>query len=246
VAIAKASGGTRANAHKKSLPYWWDGELISSDGDTRYSDDIEDYYLPNSVRSKLGIIKNIHSYNDIKDYFQKNGVKVTTDLKELEDRADERLKVVEEMGQKLALAHMTYTDIFGKDALKSLKRINLYDSKSETTASFTVNLKGEHDPSVGTIRIRDYNINGQEIFHEFAHVLQDSRSRRGEDLLSFSARANRIANLSPKIRPYFGAIKEHREAERFAEAFGKGFQSGTKEGIDFIRSVYTAFKQHKL
>ena len=71
------------------------------------------------------------------------------------------------------------------------------------------------------------------IFHEFAHVLQESVKRRGEDAVSSAARlvGNKFAGS--------GVDK----AEKFADSFSYGFRDGSKRDIDFINHIRKMIKK---
>lgn len=213
----------------------------SSKGDAELTDSPKDFYLPKGVRNRLdSILDSVRSYNDFKAYLQKQGIKLSTDLEKLEkDEADNKeLRGVRDTVQKIAVALETYKETFGKDSVKALKEVVLYSREAEGQASFTTILKGEKDNGKGgRLLVSDFLRDGHDFLHEFAHVLQGSRVRKGEDLLDAAARMNRDAALPSHKRAYFGANPAHREAERMAEAIADGFYKGDKESIEFIKRL---------
>ena len=213
----------------------------SSKGHAEFTDAPKDFYLPKGVRGRIdGILESVRSYNEFKAYLQKQGIKLSTDLEKLEkEEADNKeLRAVRETMQKIAVALETYKETFGKDSAKALKEIVLYSNETSGQASFTTILKGEKDDGKGgRLLISDWFRSGHDILHEFAHVLQGSKVRKGEDLLDAAARMNRDAALPSHKRAYFGANPAHREAERMADAIADGFYNGDKESIEFIKRL---------
>ena len=216
-------------------------ELTGSSWNAEFTDDPKDFYLPKGVRERIdSILDSVRSYNDFKDYLLQQGIKLSTDLERLEkEEADNKeLRAVRETMQKIAVALEIYKETFGKDSVKALKEVVLYSRETQGQASFTTILKGEKDNGKGgRLLVSDWYRDGHDFLHEFAHVLQGSWVRKGEDLLDAAARLNRDAALPSHKRAYFGAIPAHREAERMAEAIADGFYKGDKEGIEFIKRL---------
>lgn len=216
-------------------------ELTGSSWNAEFTDDPKDFYLPKGVRGRIdSILDSVRSYNDFKDYLQKQGIKLSTDLEKLEkEEADNKeLRGVRDTVQKIAVALETYKETFGKESVKALKEIVLYSKEAEGQASFTTILKGEKDNGKGgRLLVSDFLRDGHDILHEFAHVLQGSYVRKGEDLLDAAARMNRDAALPSHKRAYFGANPAHRGAERMADAIADGFYMGDKDGIAFIKRL---------
>lgn len=88
-------------------------------------------------------------------------------------------------------------------------------------------MKGENDPLAGVMRFSDSSINGRVVFHEFAHVLQESAKKKGEDAVSSSVR------LVGNVFKGDGVAK----AEKFADTFSYGFMYGKSEDVDFINHI---------
>lgn len=83
--MAKASGGTRSSNGNFNL--------IGGGNDAEITDNIRDYYMSNNVRSKINEISNLKTFNDLKDYFKKQGIELTTDLQSLKDKANDEIPV---------------------------------------------------------------------------------------------------------------------------------------------------------
>ncbi len=209
-------------------------------GNPAATDNPQDYYLPQSVRDKLSRIQNIQSYNELKEYLRTNGIELETGEVRLKgEMGDAKLPMVAAAAQKIAVGVETYKALFGNDALSKLKTITLIDNTVVGQGGYVARLLGEKKSSIdGTLRLRDLNVTGHEIFHELAHAFQDSQAKRGEDILTYSSRAVREMSLSSSQTAYFGAREAHLQAERYADAFADGFTRGTRDGIAFIRSVY--------
>lgn len=204
-----------------------------------WDDEPEYYYIPQQTRERLDAIESLESYSDFERYFKDNGIKLTTDLDILKgERRDDSIDVVKEQCQKIAVAIDAYKETFGPEALSKLKRINLYDSELPNEAAYHFNVIGEDDPLAGTIRFRQWGASGRTIFHELAHAFQDSQAEPWEDAVTYAKRMTEQAHLAKDFTAYAGASADVYEAERFADAFGYGFASGRKEGIDFIKSVW--------
>lgn len=239
VTIARESNVNPINAVGDARSHGF--ELTGSSWNAEFTDDPKDFYLPKGVRGRIdSILDSVRSYNDFKDYLQKQGIKLSTDLEKLEkEEADNKeLRVVRETMQKIAVALEIYKETFGKDSIKALKEVVLYSREAGGQASFTTILKGEKDDGKGgRLLVSDWYRDGHDLLHEFAHVLQGSRVRKGEDLLDAAARMNRDAALPSHRRAYFGANPAHREAERMADAIADGFYKGDKESIEFIKRL---------
>lgn len=116
--MGKGSGGTRSSNGNFNL--------IGGGDNAEITDNIRDYYMSNNVRSKINEISNLKTFNDLKDYFNKQGIELTTDLQSLKDKANDEIPIVRDTGQKFAIAVEIFKDTYGKDALSKLKRINMY------------------------------------------------------------------------------------------------------------------------
>lgn len=213
-------------------------ELHGGKDNPEITDSIDDYYIPEKTRSKLPEIKKVKSYNDLKEELRKQGIELETGLEKLNDRyADENIESVRETSQRILTAIQTCKDVFGENALSALKKIRLYDEDCDEQASYYLTKIGEDkEPNEGTLVIRDFSISGKDIFHEFAHVLQDSKKGEGEDAVSFSSRVNENVGGSP-AKSYFGANPEDAEAEKFAQAFSSAFTRNSESSRDYIQKV---------
>lgn len=220
--------------------------LSKGKGDIEISDAIEDLCLPSGIRKNLSQYSSLRSYNDLVKWFKGKGIELTTDLESLTGpKADEYIKSVAELGQKIAVAVDSYQSVFGKECLRKLQRIKFYDTDLDNVASYHYNALGEHDPLAGTIRFRNWSAGCREVFHEIAHAFQDSMAMKGEDAVLYSSRILSKLNLSDAIKAYSGAAKDVIDAERFADAFAFGFTTGRQECISFIKKVYEYESQHK-
>lgn len=225
--MGKASGGTRSsNGNFNLIGGWNDAEI---------TDNIRDYYMSNNVRSKINEISNLKTFNDLKDYFKKQGIELTTDLQSLKDKANDEIPVVRDTGQKFAIAVEIFKDTYGKDALSKLKRINMYAKDEDAKAAYYYNKKGEKDPLAGTIQTRDFFIDGRQILHEITHAFQDSKAKKGEDAVTFSERL--MKDTGANFKSYFGARTSDLAAEQMADAISYGFHQGKKKNIDFIKTI---------
>lgn len=149
--------------------------------------------------------------------------------------ADKNINAVKEASQKIAVAIETYKEVFGKDSLKKLKRVNLYDNEIPNTACYNFNKLGENDKLAGTIQIRDWNFTGRDIFHELAHAYQDSNARKGEDALLFSDRI--VKENKIQFKSIYGVLGEAENAEMLAEAISQGFTKNRSDGREIIMKL---------
>lgn len=216
--------------------------LVPGKSSAELTDQVSDYFLPQSTRNKLEEIHKLNSFDDFSKYFDTLGITLDTDLKSLSgERRFDTIKPVKELCEKLAVGIDSYRQLYGDNALSKLNRILLYSDSLECTAAYNFNRIGENDPMAGTLEFRNWNANGRHVFHELAHAFQDSNARSGEDAVSFSQRIVQQAGLNPKFDAYSGAAQDVIEAERFADAFGFGFYLGSKSGLEFIQSVQREF-----
>jgi len=215
-------------------------KLRGGENDPEITDSIEDYYLPDAIRTKLPIIRGINTYEDFEKYLNDKGISLDTDLDKLKvDRRKDIIPTVQEMIQKVATAIETYEYMFGKNSLSSLKAIKLYDQDLDTHAAYHFNLKGENDPLAGTIRFRDWNVSGRDIFHELGHVMQDSMKGHNDDIISYTN--NLARNITIPNSAYKGVSNlGEQNAEMMAEALAFGFSRGTPQGLRFI----TAYRNY--
>lgn len=200
-------------------------QLIAGTGDPIF-DYIENYNLPKSIRDRFELYNSLKSFNDFKMFFAERGIELSTDFEELLDKADEYFEPIALQCRKLSIAYDTYTNLLGKDCLKSLKRINLFDNGEDmgsAQAAYFYNMIGEKDPWAGVLRIRTNNLNGHTAFHELAHVIQDSVKLRGEDAVIAASRIIKECGLDKSVGAYFGASAYAMEAERMADAFANVF-----------------------
>ena len=100
-------------------------EFSKGKNDPELTDAIEDYNLPKSVREKLSSIKQIQSYNDLKQYLQNQGIDLDTDVEALKGIRgnDKNLKSISEMAQKVEVGIEIYKTVYGDNALSALKRV---------------------------------------------------------------------------------------------------------------------------
>lgn len=212
--------------------------LIGGDGDAEITDNIRDYFLPKTTRSKLDEIESLSSYNEFKRYMQEHyGIELDTHLESLKGaRANESIEAVNEECRKIIVAIDAYRGKFGDDALSSLRKVVLYDKDLDTRAAYFFNRIGENDPLAGEIHFRQWGDDGRTIFHELAHAYQDSNKRPGEDAVTFSERIIKEMGRED-LKAYTGAKKEDYAAEQIADAFGFGFSQGIKNDLEFIDQV---------
>lgn len=202
------------------------------------TDKIKDYALPQTVRDKMKDIEKMTTYNDFVSYFQKKGVLVDTDIKKLKGEfAGKEISVVKELGQKLVTAYETYTAEYGDNALNKLKRIVFYANDETSNAAYYFNVLGEHDKNAGTIKFKDWNVDGRTIFHEFAHAFQDSQAKTGEDALIFSDRIAKKIDIAGLPSPNTTWTDKTFNAEKIADIFGYGFTTGDAKNEGFMEKV---------
>jgi len=205
-------------------------------------DNIESYHIPEATKAKLSDLQKINTYNKIEEYLASKGIEVDTDAESLKgERKDEVISSPADTFVRLAIGIEAYQDTFGSDALSSLKKVKFYDNDEDSQAAYYYSEIGEKEPKEGQISFRQWGNTGKTIFHELAHAFQDSHKKSGEDAVTYSDRMVKEAGLSEKSGSYMGASQSGNgkglQAERFADAFAKGFASGNKEGLDFIERV---------
>lgn len=210
-------------------------KLIGGGNDPEITDSIDDFYLPKRTRDKLEQIKQIKSYNDLKEYLAKQNIELDTSLNVLKnERSNDNLSAVAQTAQKIATGIETYKDVYGNNALSALKKIQLYDQNLDVTAAFHYNQIGENDPLAGTLRLSNWDVSGRVIYHELGHAYQAPHTRKGEDALSYSNRI--MKNYNKKLDfSYTGNSDKVRSAETMAEALAFGFTQGQTECVDFIK-----------
>lgn len=211
--------------------------LIGGKNDPELTDAIDDYYLPADVRNNLDKIKDIKSYNDFKDYLDKQGIELDTDVDALKNsKANDDIPAVKNVVQKVVTAIETYKNVYGDNSLSALKKIKLYDTDLDVTAAFHYNAVGEHDPLAGTMRLSNWDVSGHTIYHELAHAYQASQAKKGEDALKYS---DKIMNSYGKKLDvsYTGSNSYVKSAETMAESIAFGFTQGKKGYVDFIDYV---------
>lgn len=212
--------------------------LVTRNGYDETLDDIRDYYLPEATREKLDKIESLRTYSDFEEYFASKGIILDTDLVKLkESMRDKEIEAVKSLCQKIVTGIEAYEDTFGPEALSKLNRIILYDESLDVKAAYHFNRIGENDPFAGTIRFRQWNSDGREVFHELAHAFQDSHAKSNEDAVMFASRMVSEANLSDKIQAYTGAASEVLDAERAADAFSFAYIRGNEEAQKFLSNV---------
>ena len=239
--MAKGAGSTRSNSTRTNST---GNYLIGGNYDPYITDDLNDYYLPMSVRGKITSIENIKTYNDLKKALSSYGISLETDEEKFNKNPDTEYKLLSVSGQKLITGIETYRTMFGNNALSKLKKIVISDKEETATAAYYFNKIGEKDPKAGSLRFKNYDIDGVTVFHELAHAMQDSFAKKGEDAISYSARVVSSAKLHKNFKAYFGANSEAMKAEKFADAFGKGIAQGDKLGLDFINRMFKMYGKH--
>ena len=205
-------------------------------------DRIDEYCLPKKTADKLPELKQINTYSKIEKFLSDRGISIDTDVKDLKDKyKDEVIDSPANTFVRLAIGIEAYRDKFGNDALKSLKKVKLYDNEETSKAAYYYSELGEKEPKEGQISFSQWDNTGKVIFHELAHAYQDSHKREGEDAVTYSNRVVKEAKLSDKATAYTGAGASGNgkgmEAERFADSFARGFCYGNKEDLDFIDRV---------
>lgn len=212
--------------------------LVTRNGYDEILDDIRDYYLPEATREKLDKIESLRTYSDFEEYFASKGIILDTDLVKLkESMRDKEIEAVKSLCQKIVTGVEAYEDTFGPEALSKLSRIILYDESLDVKAAYHFNMIGENDPFAGTIRFKQWDSDGREVFHELAHAFQDSHAKSNEDAVMFASRMVSEANLSDKIQAYTGAASEVLDAERAADAFSFAYIRGNEEAQKFLSNV---------
>lgn len=253
--MAKGGGSTRGSSWRdkqdtliKEPPEMKTFNLVHGSGDANFGDRMEDWYLPQAIHDNLSEYEKLRSLNDLKKHFASRGIELTTDLDEWEERADEYIELPITAGRKFAVAVDTYRHMFGKDSLKTMKKIILFSDKEvDGQAAYYYNQLKEKDPMAGTVRTASFHMNGYQIFHELAHAYQDSHKLRGEDAVIAAERIVKSAKLNDKQKAYFGARSKDIYAERMADAFGHGFHrgDGSVDRLGFIERVYNLNKKKK-
>lgn len=231
---------------KAHIPISTSGSLVGGNDDPEITDSIFDYYLPQAVRSKLGDISNMRTFNDFKSYFATKGVSLTSDSNALmtTDANNPNHTAVYEQLQIIVTAYETYTSLYGKKVLSKLKRINVYDNTLDTTAAYHYDEKGSpHDPWAGTIRIRNWSAAGRVVFHEMAHAMQDSLAKKGEDAVESGNRIVKAVPLPSSIRTYTGVNKAVIDVERFADAMALAFSRGNKYAMSYVMDLKRNIKK---
>jgi hypothetical protein len=219
-------------------------ELIGGKNDAEITDSIYDYYLPQDVRDKLDKISQMKTYSQFEEYFKSKGITLDTGIESLKTtKANDEIRSVYEMGQKLVVGVETYQSEFGINALSSLKNIVLYDNEETVTAAYYFNLIGENDPKNGSIRFSNWDADGRTVFHELAHAFQDSQKAKGEDALMFADRVAKNVDFSKISNPNTSWTDETYNAEKMADAFGYGFYLGKEKNLKFIKDVYRCLKK---
>lgn len=236
--MAKGAGSTRSSTSSNN------NYLVGGSYDPYITDDLNDFYLPSSVRGKLASIENIKTYNDLRNALGRYGISLETGEDKFLKNPDYEYKNLKLSGQKLVAGIETYRTMFGDNALSKLKKIVISDEEETATAAYYFYKKGEKDPKAGSLRFKSYDIDGVTVFHELAHAMQDSFAKKNEDAISYSARVVSSAKLHKDFKAYFGASNEAMQAEKFADAFGKGIAQGNKTGISFINSMYKKYGKH--
>lgn len=214
--------------------------LVSGKGDPLF-DYIDDYNLPQSIRDRFEYYDSLKSFSDFKKHFSSLGIELTTDDIELLSKVDEHFESIAIQCRKLAIAHDTYTELLGKDCLKALKRINLFDEGNDmgsAQAAYFYNMIGEKDPWAGVLRIKTNNLNGHIAFHELVHAIQDSIKRNGEDAVMAASRIVKTIKLDDSVKAYFGASSSAMDAERMADAFANVF---TRKKNKYEREFFERF-----
>lgn len=205
---------------------WWNADL-------ELNDDYHNFYLPENVRKKFWEIEKLTTYNDLKEYLSKQWIELTTDLKKLsEEMANEEIDVVKKTAQNIAVWIETYKEVFWEDSLKKLKKINLYDNEETSKAAYYYNRIWENDINAGTIKFRERWDSWHEVFHELAHVYQDSKALEWEDAITFSDRIARENSIN--FKSSYGVFWEWENAEMIAEAISQWFTKDRADGRDII------------
>ena len=158
------------------------------------------------------------------------------------ERRDSEIHAVYNQTQKIRAAIETYEELFGKDALKSLNKVILYDNDLESVAAYTFNRIGEKDPLAGSVSFSDWNASNREIFHELAHAFQDSHKLSGEDAITASNRISELAKLDKNVKVRAIWNDETEFAEKMADTMAYAFANGNKEGIEFLKRLVAIFR----
>lgn len=231
----EAKGRTVKSKKKDSVA---NKKLIGGINDPELTDSIRDYFLPENTRKKLSEFEELHSYDDFKEYLDKKGIELDTDLEKLKSTmSQDDIPAVKEMMQKVVTAIDSYEEVYGPDALSALKRIKLYDQDLDTHAAYHFNLIGENDPLAGTIRFSDWNASGRDIYHELAHAVQDSMRNDDEDVIIFANRLSKKVNIPKTAYSGTGELVGEEAAENMAENMAFGFARGNKKGMKFIEEL---------
>lgn len=221
--MGKGSGSSRTvdKTHNRNQV-----ALVGGTGDAEFGD-ISAYYLPQNVRDNLEYIESVKTYAGLERYLSKQGIELDTDRTKIKEEGRDKEIPAMRFAPQIVAAIETYKSLFGKDGISALKKIKLHDDTLDTTAAFHYNTIGENDPYAGTIRFSNRQIDGKTVFHEMAHVLQESYKRRGEDATTSAARL--------VGKQFKGDAVD--KAEMFADAFANGFLYGKKSDLNFITTI---------
>lgn len=220
-----------------------DIKLIGSGRDTEIFSDLEDMYVPQSIRDKFDDIRKMKTYEQFEEYLKGKGISLDTGLDKLKnEKRNVEIPAVYTQTQKIRAAIETYEELFGKDALKSLNKVILYDDDLESVAAYTFNRIGEKDPLAGSISFSDWNASNREIFHELAHAFQDSHKLSREDAITASNRISELAKLNKNVKVHAIWNDETEFAEKMADTMAYAFAHGNKEGIEFLKRLITVLK----
>ena len=141
--MAKGAGSTRSNSARTNST---GNYLIGGNYDPYITDDLNDYYLPMSVRGKITGIENIKTYNDLKKSLSSYGISLETDEEKFNKNPDTEYKLLSVSGQKLITGIETYRTMFGNNALSKLKKIVISDKEETATAAYYFNKKAKKTP----------------------------------------------------------------------------------------------------
>ena len=206
--------------------------------DVEITDNIKDYNLPKEVKDKLPEIMNLKTYNDFDNYFSSYGIKLDTDIASLKaENGDKEIDTVRDFCQKIAVANETYRSEFGDDALSSLKKIVLYDDEETSKGAYYFNIVGENDADAGTIKFRDWNADGRDILHEFAHAMQDSLKDEDSDACLFAKEIAEHVSMDDVVNPKTKWDEYSYEAEKMADAIARAYWSGKDTDVEFVENL---------
>jgi hypothetical protein len=220
-------------------------KFTRGDGDYEITLSAKDVWMTAEARANFNKeSRETKTASQLNDYLAKNGIKLTIANSALKSKQDEEIDLVKSQIDSIIVSVEQYKSLYGKESYSSLKEIQFFDSDLDVQAQYNYKAKGEKSsPLHGVIQLSN-RVDAYHIMHEFGHVLADSTKPKGKDLVEWSADLNKLAKLPDESTAYFGAKANVLEAERFADALGKGFAFGDKSKLSFASRVANEIKNN--